>query len=624
MDVGCSAVPNTGATARVHVADDEESIVASLLFNPKNYDPTYLDDESRQQMKTLVQFFEDKGKATLKSEYHAAEWYSDFIDFVAREGLFAGVATPAAVGDLLDGSPQTRWDTARINELNEILGFYSLDHWYAWQVSVLGLGPVWTSDNEAAKKLVGELLADGSIFGFGLSEQTHGADIYSTDMILESDGKGGWYATGPKYYIGNGNVAGRLSVFGKFADDDPERPGEYVFFLADTQHAAYTCQKNVVHGSMYVSAFRLDKYPVAQADVLHTGKAAWDAALATINVGKVNLGWASIGISEHAFYEAVAHANNRILYGNAVTEFPHVRRMLADAYARLIAMKLYAVRSADYFRSASPDDRRYLLFNPITKMKVSMEGERVIDLLWDVIAARGFEKDTYFEQAVSHIRALPKLEGTVHVNLALALKFLPQYLNAAIGQGEQYAPIPARNDAADDDYLFAQGSASGLSKIPFHDPRPAFARFEHLPNVATFIEQMNAMGMLVATNPPSKEQSKDLDFLLDLGQLFTQVVYAQLVCESAALALDGEPGGKRETSVSDCSDLTEAHIDRVFAVFVKDFSQYALSLSSQPAATEQQRDQALGLIKHPVISPDAEAVFVEEVLAHDGAYSMAP
>ena len=135
---------------------------------------------------------------------------------------------------------------------------------------------------------------------------------------------------------------------------------------------------------------------------------------------------------------------------------------------------------------------------------------------------------------------------------------------------------------------------------------------------------MNAMGMLVATNPPSKEQSKDLDFLLDLGQLFTQVVYAQLVCESAALALDGEPGGKRETSVSDCSDLTEAHIDRVFAVFVKDFSQYALSLSSQPAATEQQRDQALGLIKHPVISPDAEAVFVEEVLAHDGAYSMAP
>jgi cytoskeletal protein CcmA (bactofilin family) len=90
--------------------------------------------------------------------------------------------------------------------------------------------------------------------------------------------------------------------------------------------------------------------------------------------------------------------------------------MLADAYARLVAMKIFAARSTDYFRSASEDDRRFLLFNPITKAKVTSEGERVIDLLWDVIAARGFERDTYFSRAASDIRALPKLEGTVHVN----------------------------------------------------------------------------------------------------------------------------------------------------------------------------------------------------------------
>lgn len=599
--------------------------MGSLLFNPNNYDPVYLDDESRRQLKALVQFFESKGKATLKAEYHAAQWYDDFVKFNAEEGIFARFGLPTSAAELLDETPaDARWDTARINELNEILGFYSLDHWYAWQVSVLGLGPVWTSDNPAGRKQVAELLTEGSLFGFGLSEQTHGADIYSTDMILESDGKGGWYATGPKYYIGNGNVAGRLSVFGKFADDDPERPGEYVFFLADTQHAAYTLQKNVVHASMYVSAFRLDKYPVSADDILHTGKAAWDAALATINVGKVNLGWASTGIAEHSFYEGVTHANNRVLYGKRVTEFPHVRRMLADAYARLIAMKLYAPRSADYFRTASPDDRRYLLFNPITKMKVTMEGERVIDLIWDVIAARGFEKDTYFEQAVHHIRALPKLEGTVHVNLALVLKFLPQYLAAAAGYGEQYAPVSPRMDATDDEYLFAQGSASGLSKIPFHDPRPAFARFAHLPNVATFIEQMTKLGQLFATAAPSKEQAEDLDFLLDLGQLFTQVAYAQLVCESADLSLAGTAEGQRRSSVSDSSDLTEAHIDRVFAVFVKDFSQYALSLSQQPTATEAQREQALGLLARPQIDPAAEDVFVAEVLSHDGAFVMKP
>ena len=599
--------------------------MANLLFNPNTYDPQFLDEASRTQLLALIEFFESKGKSGLKDEYHAAQWYQDFQDFNAEQGIFAKFATPAAVADLL-AEPQddARWDTTRINELNEVLGFYSLDHWYAWQVSVLGLGPVWTSDNEDAKALVGQLLADGSLFGFGLSEQTHGADIYSTDMIVTSDGEGGWTAAGPKYYIGNGNVAGRLSVFGKFADDDPDRPGEYVFFLADTAHPAYKLEQNVVHGSMYVSAFHLDGYPVVQADILHTGKAAWDAALATINVGKVNLGWASIGIAEHAFFESVTHANNRVLYGKSVTEFPHVRRILSDAYARLLAMKLYAVRSADYFRSASPDDRRYLLFNPITKMKVTMEGERVIDLLWDVIAARGFEKDTYFEQAVSHIRALPKLEGTVHVNLALVLKFFPQYLAAAIGHGELYAPIPVRNDATDDDYLFAQGSASGLSKIPFHDPRPAFARFAHLPNVGQFIDQFTAFGALVAAAPPTAEQTEDLDFLLTLGQLFTQVVYGQLVCESAALAIDGVDGGAREGSVSDLSGLTETHVDRIFSVFVRDFSEYALSLYGQPAANDEQRDAALGLVRRPIVDPAAEKAFVDEVLSYDGAYAMRP
>jgi acyl-CoA dehydrogenase len=482
---------------------------------------------------------------------------------------------------------------------------------------------VWLSANSGARRLVGELLRDGGIFGFGLSERTHGADIYSTDMILTRSGDG-WVANGGKYYIGNGNEAARLSVFGRFADDDPEHPGEYVFFLADTRHPAYELVKNTVQAQMYVSEFVLHDYPVTEADLLHVGRPAWDAALATVNVGKVNLGWASIGICEHSFYEAVAHANNRILYGRRVTSFPHVRRMLADAYARLLAMKMYAARSADYFRAASAEDRRFLLYNPITKMKVTSEGERVINLLWEVIAARGFEKDTYFESAVRDIRALPKLEGTVHVNLALVLKFLPRYMAAAAGGAAAYPPVGVRREAADDAYLFAQGPASGLGRIEFHDPRPAFARFAHLPNVALFTEQVMALGGLLMTAPPSKEQSEDLDFLLTLGQLFTQVVYAQLVAEAAALALSDDPEGARAGSVSDLSDLTEGHVDRMFAVFVQDVAEFAVALHGQPSATAAQQEGALTLIRRPSLPADSEDAFVAEVLSYDGAWTMTP
>lgn len=127
---------------------------------------------------------------------------------------------------------------------------------------------------------------------------------------------------------------------------------------------------------MFVSTFALHDYPVTAADVLHTGPDAFAAALNTVNVGKFNLCHGAIGIGEHAFYEAITHANNRILYGHPVTDFSHVRANFVDAHARLAAMKLFSDRSVDYFRSASREDRRYLLFNPMTKSKVTSEGRR--------------------------------------------------------------------------------------------------------------------------------------------------------------------------------------------------------------------------------------------------------
>jgi len=584
----------------------------SLLFNPATYDPASFDEATRAKLLALVDFFEAKGLARNKEEYYAGEWYTDFLDLIAKQKIFATFGTPAEVGALV-GEPDARWDLARINELNEVLGFYSLAHWYAWQVTVLGLGPVWLSDNDAARIEVARLLEQGDIFGFGLSEREHGADIYSSDMILTRTADG-YRATGGKWYIGNGNAAGRLSVYGRFADDDPEHPGEHVFFLVDPTHTSYELIKNVVAGQMFVAAFNLHDYPVSPGDILHVGKPAFDAALATVNVGKVNLGWASIGICEHSFYEAVTHAHNRILYGNRVTEFPHVRRMLADAYARLIAMKMFSARSTDYFRCASEDDRRFLLFNPITKAKVTSEGERVIDLLWDVIAARGFERDTYFSRAATDIRALPKLEGTVHVNIALVLKFMPRYLGAAHGAAQDYPEIPVRQDAADDTYLFHQGPAKGLGAIGFGDWRPAFDRFAHLPNVAVFREQIDAFTQLVLTAPPTEAQQKDLDYLQVLGQLFTQIV------ESAALALDH--GQTRPGSVSDLSDLTEAHLDRMVAVFVNDMAGYAVELHGQASATDEQSKAALVVVRKPVIDPAAENAFVGEVLSYSGAYEM--
>lgn len=574
-----------------------------LLFNPRTYDPTHFDPETRRLLRATVDWFEQRGKRRLIEDYRSRAWLADFLAFSAKEGLFATFLTPASAAGQEAGQEEgdKRWDTARIAALNEIFGFYGLDYWYAWQVTILGLGPVWQSDNAVARARAAELLDQGEVFAFGLSEKTHGADIYSTDMLLEPHGDGGFRATGSKYYIGNGNAAGLVSVFGRRTD--VEGPDGYVFFAADSRHEAYHLVKNVVDSSKYVSEFRLENYPVAAEDVLHTGRAAFDAALNTVNVGKFNLCTASIGICEHAMYEAVTHAHQRILYGRPVTAFPHVRRELTDAYVRLVGMKLFSDRAVDYFRTAGPDDRRYLLFNPMTKMKVTTEGEKVIDLMWDVIAAKGFEKDNYFAQAAVEIRGLPKLEGTVHVNLALILKFMGNHLLNPV----EYAPVPTRLDAADDAFLFQQGPARGLGAIRFHDWRTAFDVYAKVANVGRFREQADALCEFVTTAAPDEEQSRDLDLLLAVGQLFALVVHGQLILEQARL-----------------TGLEEDVLDELFAVLVRDFSAHAVELHGKDSATAEQQSWALGAVRRPVVDEARSARVWARVEALAGAYEMAP
>ncbi|BBZ46278.1 acyl-CoA dehydrogenase family protein [Mycobacterium parmense] len=565
-----------------------------MLLNPNRLQRRYPDRRSGEIMAATVDFFESRGKARLKSDDHNRVWYSDFLDHIGRERIFASLLTPAGYG-----ADDCRWDTYRISEFAEIVGFYGLSYWYPFQVTALGLGPIWMSENSDAKRKAAAQLEAGEVFAFGLSEQTHGADVYQTDMIL-SPGDGGWTANGEKYYIGNANVARMVSTFGKIADTD-----EYVFFAADSQHERYDLIKNVVNSQNYVANYALRDYPVTEADILHRGPGAFHAALNTVNVCKYNLGWGAVGMCTHAMYEAVTHASNRYLYGTVVTDFTHVRRLLTDAYVRLAAMRLVATRACDYMRSASPTDRRYLLYSPLTKAKITSEGERVITALWDVIAAKGVEKDTIFEAMTREIGLLPRLEGTVHINIGLLGKFMPNFLFAPSGE---LPLIGRRDDAADDTFLFAQGPTGGLGKVRFHDWRKPFESYAHLPNVALLREQIDGLAELLAGATPDAAQQRDVDFAFAVGQLFATVPYAQLILEEAGL-----------------SGVDPTLVDEIFAVLVRDFNGYAVELSDKPATTDAQARLAMRMVRRPAHDPARyDQVWKEYVLPLSGAYQMRP
>ncbi|PID42611.1 MAG: acyl-CoA dehydrogenase [Gammaproteobacteria bacterium] len=537
------------------------------LLNPKKFAQTYPDETTRQIMLKTIDFFEGMGLAKTKADYESRRWYTEFLEFNKKEQIFATLLTPEGYGE--EGA---RWDTTRITDFAEILGFYGLTYWYCFQVSALGVGPIFLGDNEELKKRTVRLLQDGEIFAFGLSEKEHGADIYSSEMKLIPQGDGKYIARGEKYYIGNGNKAALVSTFGKIDGTD-----DYVFFAVDSQHENYECIKNIINNQDYVANYRLNDYPITDADISAKGRKAWDDSLNTINIMKFNLGFASLGICTHAYHEAIDHASKRRLFDHYVTDFVHIKQLFVDSYTRLTAMRLFAHRARDYMRTASADDRRYLLFNPMVKMKVTTQGEEVIDLLWDIIAAKGFEKDMYFENAVMDIRALPKLEGTVHINMALIIKFMANYFF----KPAKFEDVPVRREGVNDDFLFHQGATKGLGKTRFHDYKLAYDKCK-LPNVKIFKRQISTFKKMLIAARPNKNQIKDIDFLLVVGELFTLVAYGQLILESW-----------------DKNKIDDDLIDQIFDFMVRDFSKYSLQLYSKTGSTRVQQAFCQMMISKP-------------------------
>jgi acyl-CoA dehydrogenase len=113
------------------------------------------------------------------------------------------------------------------------------------------------------------------------------------------------------------------------------------------------------------------------------------------------------------------------------------------------------------------------------------------------------------------------------------------------------------------------------------------------------------------TAAPDADQAKDLDFLLNVGHLFSLIVYGQLILEQAALT--GQRG-----------DIDTDILDAIFDFQIRDFSTYAVALHGKPTSTQAQQDWALGAIRKPVADADRFTRVWERVRAYDGAYEMAP
>ncbi|MHC4107893.1 MAG: acyl-CoA dehydrogenase family protein [Planctomycetota bacterium] len=562
--------PNNAASA------DEQSAAASAARHDAIYprafssmrraaaDDLYLNDPSTLK---LVQFFEGKTLAAIKQEDQREQWYEDWLAYQAEHRLYASVLSPGRYSTL-----GFEFDLLRYARFLEVFAYFSPAHGYSLQVTFLGLFAILMGSNTTLKQEAVAALEKGRLLAFGVSEKTHGSDLFANEFRLTETGPGRFMANGTKYYIGNSNAAAILSILAKRDDartgDSTKRFPFALLALRPEQSRGFRNVGKIRTLGVragYVGEFEVKNHELPESDLIAEKRQAWDAVLGTVTLGKFFLGFGSIGICEHAFEEAADHLGARILYGKPVIEMPHIRSTMAQAYARITAMKLYAYRALDYVQAACAADRRYLLFCAVQKAKVSTEGVRAMALLSECIGAKGFEADTYFEMALRDAQLIPSLESSAHVNLGFTAHFCSRYFGRFDPHLADPKSLVAGEILANENPYLMEARTGGIGSIAFPPYLGAYRPLQFIPNVRLFARQVKRFRLFLLANRAKRTDVSDMQYALTVGECLATIAYAQLIAENA----------KR-------LDLAPEMISVIFCLLVSDLSAAALTLASLP------------------------------------------
>lgn len=552
----------------------------------------YLNDPA---VRLLADFFQAKGSAALAEEDRQETWYQDWVEYQGRHGLYAGLLSPRKYS-----ARGNRLDLRRLTRFLEVFAYFSPAHGYSLHVSFLGLFPILLGANEPLKREAIARLESGGLFALGVSEQAHGADLLANEFTLRPTESGTLLAAGTKYYIGNANAAEIVLVLGRKVNPRAPSAGRRAPFafvaLRPRQTPAFAALRKIRTlgiRSAFVGEFHVRDHPVPPADVVCEGRAAWDAVLGTIDFGKFFLGFGAIGICERAFAGALTHVRRRILYGRPVADMPHIRSATVHAYARLLAMKLYACRALDYLVAAGPDDRRYLLFNAVQKARVSTEGVKVIGLLSDCIGAWGFEVGTSFEAALRDAPMIPVLEGSTHINFALAAQFIDGYFADPAG-GPPPPPACTLADEGPGENSYWMGDRDRQPRtVQFPPYLDAYQDLQHVLNVRLFVKQVETLREFASAR--GHFPGPDPAAAIALGRCFTAAVYGQLVAEACATAR-----------------LSLHEVSVVFHGLVEDFTAEALQLAAMfPAGSGKRRTLRRAVRIPSATSAEIDAIFAD-------------
>jgi alkylation response protein AidB-like acyl-CoA dehydrogenase len=301
-------------------------------------------------------------------------------------------------------------DTRAICLIRETLARHNGLADFAFAMQGLGSGAISLFGTEAQRERYLPRVARGeAIAAFALSEPGAGSDVAAMQCAARLEG-GDYVLDGEKTWISNGGIADFYVVFARTG----EAPGARGIsaFIVDAGTPGFEIAERIeVIAPHPLARLRFDGCRIPAAQRIGGAAQGFKVAMATLDVFRTSVAAAALGFARRAFDEALAHARERRMFGQALADFQLTQAKLAQMATQIDASALLTYRAAwqrDHGGKVTKEAA-------MAKMTATESAQQVIDAAVQMFGGLGVTSGHPAEQLYREIRALRIYEGATEV-----------------------------------------------------------------------------------------------------------------------------------------------------------------------------------------------------------------